>query len=220
MKRRFVLFDMDGVILDSEAGSFEFTRQILAKRGICVELDYLLKKIGKTSRQVAEEVVREYQLTETAEEFLARNRSYGNYYADSPRLEAMAGLYDFLEFLRGRDIRMGVVSSTGASGVLTALNRLRVLPWMDVVVCGNMVKRPKPDPEGYLLSARWLGAQPGECVVLEDSPIGISAAKNAGMRVIGFRGSVLKQDTSRADLECGSFQECMEKAEQIFESLF
>lgn len=123
MRKKYILFDMDGVLLDSEAGSFGFMRETLLKRGIHIEMDDLLGKIGKTSRQVAEELIREYHLTETAEEFLEKNRKMGNYYADSRELKVMPGIYDFMELLKTRGIRMGVVSSTRAVSVLTALNR-------------------------------------------------------------------------------------------------
>ncbi|MDO5539336.1 MAG: HAD family phosphatase [Eubacteriales bacterium] len=215
MTRKYILFDMDGVLLDSEAGSFGFMRETLSKRGIHIEMAALLGKIGKTSRQVAEELIREYNLTETAEEFLEKNRKMGNYYADSRQLCVMPGMYEFLELLKSRGIRMAVVSSTRAMSVLTALNRLSLISYMDAVVCGDMVKTPKPDPEGYLKAAGWLKAKPEECVVFEDSPVGIQAARNAGMRVVGFRGSELKQDTSEADFELDTYAECIRELDNI-----
>lgn len=218
MRKKYILFDMDGVLLDSEAGSFGFMRETLLKRGIHIEMDDLLGKIGKTSRQVAEELIREYHLTETAEEFLEKNRKMGNYYADSRELKVMPGIYDFMELLKTRGIRMGVVSSTRAVSVLTALNRLELVSYVDAIVCGDMVKKPKPDPECYLKAAKWLRADPLECVVFEDSPIGILAARNAGMRVAGFRGSELKQDTSEADIEFDTFTQCISEIDSILSS--
>lgn len=218
MTKKYVLFDMDGVLLDSEAGSFGFMREILSKRGIHIEMDALLGKIGKTSRQVAEELIAEYHIMETAEEFLEKNRKLGNYYADSRQLTVMPCLYEFLELLKSRGIGMAVVSSTRSMSVLTALNRVSLIPYMDAVVCGDMVKRPKPDPESYLKAAKWLDAAPGECVVFEDSPIGIQAARNAGMRVVGFGGSELKQDTSEADFEFATYAECIRELDNILKS--
>lgn len=218
MTKKYILFDMDGVLLDSEAGSFGFMREALLKRGIHIEMDALLGKIGKTGRQVAEELIAEYHITETVEEFLEKNRKLGNYYADSRQLTVMPCLYDFLKLLKSREIGMAVVSSTRAASVLTALNRLALISYMDAVVCGDMVKKPKPDPEGYLKAARWLGAKPQECVVFEDSPIGIRAAQHAGMRVVGFRGSELKQDTSGADFEFDTYAECIRELDNILKS--
>ena len=86
---------------------------------------------------------------------------------------------------------------------------------MDAVICGDMVCNPKPDPEGYLTAARLLEADSAECVVFEDSPTGIKAARTAGMKTIAFKGSVLKQDTSKADMEFSCYKECEENIEEI-----
>ena len=217
MRKKYVIFDMDGVLLDSEAGSFRFTRDILEKRGIHVELNELMGNIGKTSRQVAEEIIENHHIPETVDEFLQKNREMGNYYADSKELKVMPGLYEFLEYLKEKSVKMAVVSSTRAAGVLFALNRLSLVSYMDAIVSGDMVKKPKPEAEGYLQAAHCLNARPEECIVFEDSPIGIRAAKKAGMNVVGFKGSELKQDTSEADREVTSFGECIREISKILE---
>lgn len=215
MKKKCILFDMDGVLMDSEVGSFSYTQKILEERGIRIPLEKLLENVGKTSVQTAERLIKEYFIDETVEEFLHKNRLRGNYYANCEYLPVMVGIYDFLTMLQKKEIRMAVVSSTRSESVLTALNRSGILHWMDAVICGDMVKNPKPDPEGYLTAARLLGANSAECVVFEDSPTGIKAARAAGMKTIAFKGSVLKQDTSKADMEFSCYKECEENIEKI-----
>ncbi|MDD3337525.1 MAG: HAD family phosphatase [Lachnospiraceae bacterium] len=217
MKRKFVIFDMDGVILDSEVGGFSFLQQNLSKRGIHIGIEELLKKVGKNSYKIAEEIIKEYNIDETVDEFLEKNRKNGSYYTNCKELKTMDGLNELITILNKREIKLAVVSSTRAVSVLTALNRLKIVPHLNAIVSGDMVRNSKPDPEGYLMAADFLGAQPEECVVFEDSPIGIRAAKNAGMRVIGYKGSDLWQDTSAADMECSSYRESIDKLEMILE---
>jgi beta-phosphoglucomutase-like phosphatase (HAD superfamily) len=70
-----------------------------------------------------------------------------------------------------------------------------------------MVKQTKPSPEGYLTAIRYLQSKPADCLIIEDSPVGIQAAKNADVFVVGFKGSKHVQDTSGADKEIASYEE-------------
>ena len=101
--------------------------------------------------------------------------------------------------------RTGIVSSTRSQLILTALDRLHLVSQFDVVVCGDMVTRRKPDPEPYLRAAQLLGLAPGDCLVIEDSPAGIRAGKAAGCTVLGYTGSSIRQDVSAADLTLSDF---------------
>jgi HAD superfamily hydrolase (TIGR01509 family) len=205
-----VLFDMDGVILDSEIGAFSMMRDTLLRKGIDVSVETLLSYTGKSSITIAAELVKKYNLNQSAEEFLEEHRSYGNYYADFPDLRPMPGLLECLEKLRNNNVSMAIVSSTSSKSVLFALNRLSLIKYFDVIICGDMVKKTKPSPEGYLLASKWLESKPEECIIIEDSPIGIQAAKNAGIKVIAYKGSAHIQDTSAADIEVNTFSELLD----------
>ncbi len=204
-----ILFDLDGVVIDSEPGAFGMFKSTLNKKGIDISMDTLMGYIGKTSSAIATEIVKIYDIDQTPEEFLQEHRSNGNYYADSDDLQPMLGLMDCLDSIKKKNISMGIVSSTRSNSVLAALNRLSLTKYFDVIVCGDMVQKNKPSPEGYIKAANYLNAKPTECLVIEDSPIGIQAGKNAGMKVIGFKGSVYEQDTSNADIEVKTFKEFM-----------
>jgi beta-phosphoglucomutase len=204
-----ILFDFDGVIIDSEIGAFDHFRKSLKRKGINITLDELLKYTGKRSLEITTELFKKNNIAQDPQEFLKENRNYGSYYEVS-ELQIMPGLIDFLELLSGRSIKTAVVSSTSSRSVVTALNRLSLVKYLDAIICGDMVKSPKPSPEGYLKASKFLNAKPVECIVIEDSPIGIQAGKNAGMKVIGFKGSTHKQDTSTADFEFKSYKELMD----------
>ena len=151
----------------------------------------------------------------TVEEFQKRNRETGNFYCDNMEIKPIEGFMDWLILLKSEGVGTAVVSSTKSRDVITALNRMDVLKYMDIVVCGDMVKETKPSPEGYLLALKLMGLDAKECVAIEDSPVGISAAKRANLKVLGFKGSSIKQDTSKADKELYSYCEVINYYKQI-----
>ena len=130
----------------------------------------------------------------------------GNYYENGADLHPQPGLREFLSALRAQGILTGVVSSTRLQLILTALDRLHLVSQFDVVVCGDMVTRRKPEfPEPYLRAAQLLGLAPDDCLVIEDSPAGIRAGKAAGCTVLGYTGSSIRQDVSAADFALSDF---------------
>ncbi len=213
--KKVVLFDMDGVIIDSERGAFDFICNALWQNGIHIPKTQLMSKIGKTSKMIATEITKEYHLNTTPDETLRIIRSCGNYYRDSERLIIMDDLFRFCDLLVKKDIKIGVVSSTSAMSAMTALNRIGFVKYCDTILCGDMMPHPKPAPDGYLLAAKWIGATPEDCVIIEDSPIGIEAAKRAGIKVVGFTGSEIEQDVSSADLQMQNYSECISEIDKI-----
>lgn len=202
-----VIFDMDGVLLDSEPLAFEEFRKSLELIGIKEPIEDLLQYVGDTSLAAAEGVLKKHHTKMSAEEFLKFHRTRGSFYEVSDKVKPMKGLVEFLQYLADRGVQMAVVSSSRCVSVITALNRMKILKYFDTVVTFDMISEPKPSPQGYLKARDLLEASNEQCLIIEDSPIGIRAAKNAGMRVVGYKGSVYRQDTSEADMEAGSFSE-------------
>lgn len=205
-----VLFDMDGVLLDSEIPAFTMFQESLNSVGVEVDLEELLACIGKTSLEIAESFLKKNNSHLTVAEFMKIHRSRGSFYAVSDKVVPFEGEIEFIKMLQKRGIRMAVVSSTSTVSVITALNRMHLLQYFDAVVCSDMLGgKSKPAPDGYLKAAEFLGKSPEKCIVIEDSPTGIQAGKSAGMFVIGFKASECKQDTSKADIEVSDYQELM-----------
>ncbi|MCL2856116.1 MAG: HAD family phosphatase [Oscillospiraceae bacterium] len=206
-----VLFDMDGVLLDSEIPSFSLLRNTLVKKGAEITLEDLLERYtGVTSNDIYAELIEKYSFGQSVDEFrLEHRRLSGNYYMEGP-MSPMPGVVELLEHLCDHGKRMAVVSSTHSQNVLFVLNRLSILRYFDAIVCGDMVEKTKPSPEGYLKATEYLGLAPSDCLIVEDSPIGIRAAKNAGIMVAGYKGSEHVQDTSQADIQVASHGELLE----------
>ena len=138
------------------------------------------------------------------EEFQAYRKSQGNTYVNG-NLRTMPGLTRVLERLREMGIPLALVSSTSTYLIEAALQRLGLTDFFPVVIGGDMVRRRKPDPEPYQTAMRLLNARAEECLIVEDSPVGIRAGKAAGGTVVGYRGSELRQDVSEADYRLDSY---------------
>ena len=96
---------------------------------------------------------------------------------------AIPGLHEFLE--RHRDVPKAVASNAEPQNIDFVLDRYRLRPYFPVTVNGMQVRRPKPFPDVFLEAARRLNTEPKSCIVFEDSPTGVAAARAAGMRVVG-----------------------------------
>jgi HAD superfamily hydrolase (TIGR01509 family) len=117
-------------------------------------------------------------------------------------LIAMPGVVEVVRALRERGITLAITSSAVRSSIEMILLRLGLRDAFALIVDGSEVTNGKPDPEAYLVTARKLGVRPEECVVIEDSHVGVLAAKRAGMYCIAVRNphAQIYQDLSAADV--------------------
>lgn len=207
---KYFIFDMDGVLLDSERVFLSSLQRFLRTQGHSVTHDDLLPFVGLTSLLTAEKMRKDYNLPGTSEDIRkAMSILHRNFYWDT-EMALLDGADTLLRVLRERGTKIALASSTSSTGILTALNRFRLIPYFDAIVSRDLVEKPKPDPDCYLLAASLLGASPGNCVVVEDSRYGIAAAKAAGMYVIAYKGASISQDTARADIEVLTHQEIID----------
>lgn len=205
MPIRCVLFDFDGVIADTEERNADYLASALAHFGVRLTEEDRSALVGINDPSLLEALLKRAETPVTLEQLQAERTRHGNYYENGADLHTQPGLREFLSALRAQGIRTGIVSSTRSQLILTALDRLHLVSQFDVVVCGDMVTRRKPDPEPYLRAAQLLGLAPDNCLVIEDSPTGIRAGKAAGCTVLGYTGSSIRQDVSAADFALSDF---------------
>lgn len=205
--RSCVLFDFDGVLVDSEWLAFCQTQTLMAERyGVRLQAEDCRRYSGGTEERMARSLVERFALPVTPQALCAELSAASTLY-ESDTLTLMPGARDFLLRLRRQGVRTGLVSSTASRHILSTANRLGLVSLMDVILCGDMVHRHKPDPEGYRTAMALLRAAPEECVILEDSPVGLQAARAAGAFTVGLCQSQLRQDVSAADLRAASYAE-------------
>jgi pseudouridine-5'-monophosphatase len=206
---RFAIFDLDGVLLDTEP---LYTRSIAEVAGRYGKIyDWSIKShcIGRGTREAAQVIVDALGLPLSADELVReRDRTLLALLATAP---AMPGAVAFTAALRARGVPMAIAtSSEGAVFVVKAATHRAWLAGFAAVVCGDdpRVGRPKPAPDIFLAAAADLGAPPAECVVFEDSPFGVAGALEAGMCVVALPDPAM--DRARyagADAIVGGFEE-------------
>ncbi len=214
MDKKYILFDFDGVIANTEESNAKYLRQALACFDITLTDEERSKLIGKNDPSLIAGLLSKSLNKITLEEFTNKRRQIGNTYENSC-MEPMPGLVSFIKEYRCKGIKTGIVTSTSTRLIIIALNRMNMMSLFDVIICGDMCSKSKPDPQGYLKAMNLLGARPEECIVFEDSLVGIQAAKNAGAFVAAYCGSGIKQDISKADISVDSFLECHEKIKSL-----
>ncbi|MFE1529376.1 HAD family hydrolase [Streptomyces rochei] len=181
-----VIFDLDGTLVDSEPNYYEAGRQTLAEYGVD---DFTWTDhegyVGISTQETVADWKRRYGLRAPVEELLAiKNRHYLDLARTSAR--AYPEMRKFVELLAGEGVPLAVASGSSPEAISAILARTGLDSLLPTVVSADEVARGKPAPDVFLEAARRLGADPADCVVLEDAAPGAAAAHAAGMRCIAI----------------------------------
>lgn len=202
-----ILWDMDGTIVDTERVVWTVMQQAF-RDAVQIDLPEALFEslLGQSEFDFYRHMVVKYSLTEQDVQAirLAFDRDYIPMLADVPPLP---GAIERIREFAAQLPQAIVTGSTNAQAV-AVLNALDVTAHFKHVVACDVYSKGKPDPEPFLLAADRLGIDASSCLVLEDSPAGVTAAKAAGMKVVGIHeGNKGKYDIKHADLEIASLLE-------------
>ena len=193
------IFDMDGVLVNTEvlkAKAFGFS---LRRYGVENGYDWYLKNFGVCG--LAKKAMEDHQIEYDLEGFRElRDNEYRRLLREKRAIEIPETMA-FLKELKKRGYALGVASSENSDNLRFVLNSISILYYFDAIAAGDEVKARKPAPDVYLLAAKRLNVKPERCVVIEDSTAGIEAAKLAGMYCIAHQIAHNKNsDLSNADL--------------------
>ena len=186
-RSRFAIFDLDGVLLDTEPLYTDATAQVAARFGKIYDWSIKRDCIGRGTLEAARIIVDALALPLSPEALVVeRERVLTDLVARAP---AMAGAESFTRALAARGVPLAIATSTEAP--LFAIKAARHRGWLSIfraAVCGDdpRVARSKPAPDIFLAAAQDLDAPPADCLVFEDSPFGVEAARAAGMQVIAL----------------------------------
>jgi HAD superfamily hydrolase (TIGR01509 family) len=194
-----VIFDMDGVIVDSEPYSMQALIDVLRHYGIDPTEDDLRRSYGRRVRDDFADYFCRYAVTADLNTAIAHKHAR-YYHLAAGQLKAFPGVKPLIQRLRDHRYRLALASSGDRVKVAFGMQALGLDATFDSVVCGDDVTHSKPEPEIYLMAARRLGISPAGCVAIEDAPAGVEAAKRAGMRCIAVTNSVARQQLQGADL--------------------
>lgn len=216
-----VIFDVDGVLIDSYAPHYESWRETAAGHGIDYTEAMFAKGFGRTSRDIVAEQWNRADLTAEQVREIDDHKEAAYRRIVATNFPAMPGASDLVAALHAAGFKVAVGSSGPPENVDLAIEKLGLAPYLDAKVTGRDVTRGKPDPQVFLIAAEKLGVPPRRCAVVEDAPAGVAAAKAAGMACVGFpstgrtRGDVAQADlviSALTDLTPATFRDLIERS--------
>jgi beta-phosphoglucomutase len=199
MHQPAVIFDVDGVLVDSYQAHFLSWRQLFGEMGIDYSEKEFAAGFGRTSREILRDKFWDRISEEQIRQFDERKE---NFYRDAFRecFVAVDGAVELVNDLSADGFMLAVGSSGPTANVDLALELLGIHSRFTVKVTGADVTRGKPDPQMFQLAAERLGAPPSLCAVIEDAVHGITAANRAGMASIALIGTATREKLSQARL--------------------
>ncbi len=198
-----IIFDMDGVIIDSEHVHHALEQQMFERLGIAVTPAEHQSFTGQTVWTMWGALKERYGLSQSVEELRLVKKQMFYDELDSPacRVTLIKGVADLIAKAQRSGLKLAVASSASLIHVEHIIELFRLTDKFDRLFGGDLVTRSKPAPDLFLYAAAQLGVDPGYCMVIEDSENGVRAGKAAGMRVIGYQNpNSGNQNLSEADL--------------------
>lgn len=175
-----VIFDMDGLMLDTEKLLLRFWREAAAEMGYVMEKEHVLS-IRSLAAKYAEPKLKGYFGADfNYQKIRARRKELMNSYIEEHGIETKQGVRELLVFLKEHGYKTSVATATDLERTQRYLKSVDLLKYFDKIVCASMVENGKPEPDIYIRAAKELELLPENCIALEDSPNGILSAYRAG----------------------------------------
>jgi HAD superfamily hydrolase (TIGR01509 family) len=188
MSKLTVIFDMDGVIIDSEQVYQEIERIMYRELGIQVSREEHLEFMGTAEQSMWKHMCERHKIDRHVQDLVDEERNRFMKRLEKPgSIPLMEGLIPLLKSLKSEGIPCWIASSS-SSGIIDRVLKINELgEYFNGYVSGDDVTRSKPSPEIFLTAASHAKRQPADCIVIEDSPNGIQAARAAGMKVVALQ---------------------------------
>ncbi len=200
-----VIFDMDGVIVDSARYHYLAWRTLLEKRNREYSYEEFKTNFGRRTDMQVRRILGNIPDAEVTAFVKEKDILFREIIGRS--VAAFPGVVDLIKNIKNHEGKLAVGSSSPTETVHLIVGKLGVKEDFDTIVCGDEVTEGKPSPQIFLTAARKLGVLPEKCVVIEDAVIGVAAAKNGGMRAVAVTNTHERRDFTEADLVVDSLQE-------------
>ncbi|WP_167959308.1 GNAT family N-acetyltransferase [Anaerosporobacter faecicola] len=203
-----VIFDMDGVLVDSEPLNLQALIQSVQQFGVQITLDYCNQFIGVSTTETMQKIIDDHNLTCSIEDLILVNKQTKRKMIKEEGYPPIPFVKTFIQDLYRHGIKMAVASSSPEADVLQVTKTLGLYKYFDKIISGDSVKHSKPAPDIFLLTLKELGVSASQAMIIEDSMNGSIAAKAANVKCIGFLNpNSGNQDLSRACVLIESFQD-------------
>ena len=198
MQYQAVVFDMDGVIFDTERLVIEFWKEVAKKHNIPNVEHTCIQCLGTNRVRTREIFLENYGADFPYDPYRAEVTELFNTHYKGVPLPTKPGVRELLSYLQEQDIKVGLASSTAQHLVRAEIGTAGLLPYFQTLVCGDMVEHSKPAPDIFLKACEILNADPTKSIAIEDSFNGIRSAHCAGMTPIMVPDQVQPTDEIRA----------------------
>ncbi len=200
-----VLFDVDGVAVESELLHLQTFNEVLESFGIHISTEeWKTRFLGAGSAAIMSTLFEENDIPDDPTPLIDRRRNLYREHVAKGDLQPIPGFIAFYESVKKTNVSVAFVSTGHPVSLNAALESLGLLG-KHLVIDVTQVTRIKPDPEAYLLGAKTLAVAPEHCLVFEDSPIGVTAAKSANMICVALTTTNPPGDFAHADLIIPNF---------------
>ena len=176
-----IIFDMDGVLIDSEKISFQCFQEVFKEYNYKMDEKFYLKMIGRNVKSIKTIMEEEYGADFPFDIIYKKKAKLALEITNKNGVIVKPGVHELLDYLNEENYKIAVATSTRRERALELLEEAKIKDKVNYVVCGDQVENSKPDPEIFLKAAQGLGVTPEKCIVIEDSDAGITAAYAAKM---------------------------------------
>lgn len=197
--KKLIIFDFDGVVVDTEPFYVEIHLSFFEKLGVPFTAQGVRNMAGRSLISIFREIKETFNLPQSPEELKQMNVDHMIEFFQKTEIPLIAGIPTLLNFCKEKGIAYCLASSNSKKVINAVLVKTKLTSYFDVLVCGDDVYEGKPNPEIFQLAAKKMGYVAEDCLVIEDTTNGVKAAHNAGMYCIGFSNpSSGNQDLSLA----------------------
>lgn len=207
-KYKGVLFDFDGVVIDSMHQHYDAWSKAFAEKGITFSKESFFQLEGQGLPTIARMLGKPYGLQE--KELLDIIEAKARHYYSFEKIKFYDSFFEVIDFLQSRNIPMAVVTGGNRDRVSVVIENY-LKDYFSAIVTIDDVKNGKPDPEPFTKGAEMLFLNPAECIVIENAPLGIKAAKAAGCKVIAVKTTLTEEYLNQADLILNNFKAVKEQ---------
>lgn len=204
LKVKAVIFDRDGVIINTDGIVIYSVKEAFKRLGFVVQDEDIPQIIGRSFDVYKDYFVKKWDFN--LDEY--RKIQNGIFYENLDKAEFFQGAVDLIKSLHTKKVPIAVTTSAGREGTMLILNKAGIAEMFDVIITKDDITNFKPHPEPYLKTAEKLGVEAKYCVAIEDTALGVESAKNAGMMCIAIPNEHTRdQDFSTADVVLESANE-------------
>lgn len=211
MEIKAVLFDMDGVIVDTEPLHHKAYFKMFEDVGVKVEEELYQSFTGQATKYVCQQLKDIFNLSESVEELIQKKRTYfKGYFDNDPDFDMLPGVFELIQYYHANGVKLVLASSASMNTITWVFDKFGLHSYFVDKISGADLKASKPHPEIFERAAQLANEERENCIVIEDSTNGIQAAKSAGIYCIAYKSPHSKnQDYSKADSVIERFEEAM-----------